>query len=220
MIASIICAPNLSNHWNPQEYTESNDGQFKHGIKEIHKLALKGDESLLDIGCGDGRLSHHIATTYIPQGTLLGIDSSPAMIEYAQSAFQSPNLSFTIGDISHYHVKQQYDVVISFWTLHWVKQYDKALRTIAQLLKPHGKTLLCHIIDHYPIDGWIEKLLTQPKWQTLKKTYVKTLRQPSLEQVINAIRTSDLVIENIEIKKTENYPPCKRCEKTFYPHQY
>ena len=126
---SILCG-----NWNPQEYHDSNEGQFKHAIKELEKLELTGTESILDIGSGDGRVSQYIASTCVPQGMVLGIDSSEAMINLAHTSKQSSNINYAFGDIATYHSLEQYDVIISFWNLHWVAAYDKALINIAPLL--------------------------------------------------------------------------------------
>lgn len=216
IVISVFCnILSLHAHWNPQTYKESNEGQFKHAIKEFPKLALTGTESILDIGCGDGRLSDYIARTYIPQGKLLGIDNNQAMVAMAQASKQSSNIDFELGDIATYHSSQTYDVIVSFWTLHWVADYDEALKNIALLLKPGGKTLLCHIVEEYPSDRWIEKLLNHPKWRYLKSAYVKTLCQPSLEKVIDAIRKSSLIIEHLEVKQNSETSPYDTVRKNL-----
>ena len=56
----------------------------KNGEKElISQLALKGDETILDLGCGDGILTEQLSS-FVPNGKVIGIDASTGMIETAK----------------------------------------------------------------------------------------------------------------------------------------
>ena len=58
----------------------------------IAQLKLKGDERILDIGCGDGKITAEISSL-VPNGSVLGIDSEPDMIKFALSKFSTSNFS-------------------------------------------------------------------------------------------------------------------------------
>ena len=62
-------------HWDPNEYSRHSAEQAVWGRELIAKLNLLGNERVLDIGCGDGKLTAAIASR-LPQGSVLGIDSS------------------------------------------------------------------------------------------------------------------------------------------------
>ncbi|MFN6530106.1 class I SAM-dependent methyltransferase [Nostoc sp. ChiSLP03a] len=86
--------------WNPEDYCKNSSDQQKWAKEAIVKLNLKGNESILDIGCGDGKVTADIAS-YIPNGSVIGIDNSSEMIDFAQKNFSPsyfPNLSFQIAD--------------------------------------------------------------------------------------------------------------------------
>ncbi len=66
----------------------------------IAKLKLRGDEHILDVGCGDGKVTAEIARA-VPRGSVTGVDASPQMIAFAQKTFPAkkfPNLKFQVMD--------------------------------------------------------------------------------------------------------------------------
>jgi len=64
--------------WNPEDYAKNSDAQLKWAKELKQSLNLQGDESVLDVGCGDGKITADFATT-LPRGRVVGIDSSPDM---------------------------------------------------------------------------------------------------------------------------------------------
>ena len=70
--------------WNPADYRAHSGTQNALAMELVDALRLRGDESILDIGCGDGRVTTELARR-VPHGSFLGIDSSDAMIELALS---------------------------------------------------------------------------------------------------------------------------------------
>ena len=87
--------------WDAKEYHKSSVEQQKWAQELIPKLALKGNERVFDIGCGDGKVTAEIAKQ-LPNGSVLGIDKSEEMILFAQENFPSRkyhNLSFEVQNI-------------------------------------------------------------------------------------------------------------------------
>jgi trans-aconitate methyltransferase len=68
--------------WNPADYAKSSDVQLKWAQELQANLHLQGHESILDVGCGDGKISADFARL-LPNGRVVAVDSSPEMIEYA-----------------------------------------------------------------------------------------------------------------------------------------
>ena len=129
------------------------------------QLTLQGDEHLLDIGCGDGRISHQMADN-LPNGRVTGIDPSPSMIEAAKE-HQLPHLHFEQRGAHDINEVEKYDIVTAFSSLHYVPQIDLALEKIFRALKPGGRFLaLCYTSD----DGMGKhqtELLRSPRWSPL-----------------------------------------------------
>jgi|GEM_PF-1482035 len=203
------CVQKIYGEWNAQEYATSNGGQFKYALQELPKLGLKGSELILDVGCGNGAISLYIAREYVPRGEVEGLDNDNGMITCAVTNTHphASNISFICADILEYTSEKQYDAVVSFWCLHWVLDYVGALKNIAQLLRPGGKALICHVIDYNPLERWVAEVLSKQEWAALRPLYTKMLQPPSLEIVIDALRQSALIIEHIEIKKNAEWVP-------------
>jgi len=86
--------------WNPADYAANSVVQHTWARELIAKLNLHGDERILDVGCGDGKITAEIASA-VPRGLAIGVDASRQMIEFAQRTFPAkkfPNLEFHVMD--------------------------------------------------------------------------------------------------------------------------
>jgi trans-aconitate 2-methyltransferase len=130
--------------WNAQDYHKNSSEQQKWARELIEKLALRGDESVLDIGCGDGKVTAEIASR-LPRGCVVGIDRSQQMIDFAASNFPTSlhtNLSLAQMDASELNFENRFDVVFSNAVLHWIVDHRPVLQGIARALKAGGRVLL------------------------------------------------------------------------------
>jgi len=130
--------------WNAGDYAANSSAQAKWGRELIAQLNLRGDEAILDIGCGDGKLTAELARQ-VPNGFVRGADSSAEMIRFAKKSFPSvkfPNLSFKVCDARRLAFKDKFDLVVSFACLHWVKDHMPVLEGIRCSLKGGGRALL------------------------------------------------------------------------------
>ncbi|WP_370574208.1 methyltransferase domain-containing protein [Methanomethylovorans sp.] len=130
--------------WNPRDYTTQSSNQQHWAQELIPKLALKGNERVLDIGCGDGKVTAEIAS-HVPSGSVLGIDSSKEMVMFARDKFpyaDHPNLAFKHIDARELDFNREFDIVFSNAALHWIVGHRSVLKGIKKSLKPSGKILL------------------------------------------------------------------------------
>jgi trans-aconitate methyltransferase len=128
-------------NWNALENERHSSAQFIWAKELIEKMALRGDEALLDLGCGEGKISAILARL-LPQGRVTGIDSSEAMINHARKSFtqaQYPNLEFQQMDGAKITFEDCYDVVFSNAALHWMKDQARVLEGVKRALKPQGR---------------------------------------------------------------------------------
>lgn len=126
--------------WNAADYHASSSSQEIWGRELISALKVSGKERILDLGCGDGKITAKISEA-VPHGCVLGLDSSMEMIEYAKSAYPKkiyPNLAFVCGDMRTFDYTDTFDRVFSNAALHWVKEQDRVLYNIYRSLKPGG----------------------------------------------------------------------------------
>lgn len=130
--------------WDPRDYAASSSSQALWGEELIARIAWRGDEHVLDVGCGDGRLSVDLARQ-VPNGFVLGIDSSPEMIAHARAAYPEtthPNLRFRQMDAASIALPAEFDIVFSNAALHWVSDHQAFLHGAARALREGGKLVV------------------------------------------------------------------------------
>ena len=128
--------------WNPEDYERNSSAQQKWADEVLAKLALRGDELVLDIGCGNGKITAELAAR-VPRGSFVGLDLSDDMIGYAGTKYKNrPNLAFQQGDAERMSFQREFDLVVSFACLHWVKDHAPVLAGIRRSLRPGGRVIL------------------------------------------------------------------------------
>lgn len=130
--------------WDAEYYRKHSTGQHKWATELINKLFLRGDERLLDIGCGDGRNTEKIASM-LQSGSVLGLDYSEDMITLAKKSFPKEryaNLDFLVCDALKMEFESEFDYVFSNAALHWIKDHRTLLKNISHALRPGGRILL------------------------------------------------------------------------------
>jgi trans-aconitate 2-methyltransferase len=130
--------------WNAVDYAQSSSVQQQWARELIRKLNLKGNETVLDLGSGDGKVTAEIAA-HLPKGFVVGIDSSEDMIRLSQRLFSAntfSNLRFQYADASNLPFENEFDIVFSNATLHWILDHQPVLHGIFASLKQGGRVLL------------------------------------------------------------------------------
>jgi len=133
--------------WNAADYAANSVVQQTWARELIAGLNLRGGENILDVGCGDGKITAEIAR-HLPNGFIAGADASAEMISFAKKTFPAKkflNLRFQICDareISPKKFKQKFDVVFSNAALHWVDDHENFLRGAASVLKSGGRLVI------------------------------------------------------------------------------
>jgi SAM-dependent methyltransferase len=123
----------MTQTWDVQAYARN--GAFVHGMAGgvLEWLAAQPGERILDLGCGDGRLTQRIAAT---GATVEGVDASPAMVAAARSrgiaVEEAPAESLP-------HADGTFDTVFSNAALHWVRGQDAMMAEVHRVLKPGGR---------------------------------------------------------------------------------
>ncbi len=159
--------PHRPDTWSGTEYAQHSSLQEAMASQVLALLELRGDEHVLDIGCGDGRISARIAAQLVPRGSVCGTDASVDMIGFAQRQHADvPNLSFMVADASRLGMEAEFDAVVSFNALHWVPQLLPALREMCAVLLPNGRAWL-RLVTHGPvvsIEAVAEQVRRDAEW--------------------------------------------------------
>lgn len=123
--------------WSAADYASNSVVQQTWARELIAGLKLHGDESILDVGCGDGKITAELARA-ASQGSAVGVDTSPQMIEFANRTFSLPNLEFHVMDARKVQFIRKFDLVFSNAALHWVDDHQAFLRGAESVLRPGG----------------------------------------------------------------------------------
>jgi trans-aconitate 2-methyltransferase len=150
--------------WNAELYRERSTLQQTMAAEVLQSLDLKSSDHVLDIGCGDGRITAEISRR-VPDGEVVGVDASRNMIELASQKAGS-NLRFEVADARWLPFHHEFDLVVSFNALHWIHQQESALASIRQALKPEGvaQLRLVPIGLRTSIETVLEETRNSPKW--------------------------------------------------------
>jgi trans-aconitate methyltransferase len=165
----------MTETWDPADYYEHSYPQYALALGLLERLRLTGNERILDVGCGDGKVTAELATR-VPHGSVLGIDASTDMIGFARMTFPQsahPNLSFRYGDAAKLTFRNEFDVVVAFASLHWVKDLPIAVRGIKQSLTPGGRFAAQIVAKRHatapirsPLHLARKEVMDRPTWRT------------------------------------------------------
>ncbi|MCX8150632.1 MAG: methyltransferase domain-containing protein [Candidatus Bathyarchaeota archaeon] len=129
--------------WGVQGYAGNFTNPYEWAKELIPKLNLTGNESVLDIGCGDGKVTALLAS-YLPHGKVVGIDNSEEMITVARKNFPQHrygNLTFLRMDARQLTFREQFDVAFSNSYLHWIIDHQTVLAGVYESLDKKGQLL-------------------------------------------------------------------------------
>ena len=132
------------NIWNAADYAANSVVQQTWARELIARLKLRGEEHILDVGCGDGKITAEIARA-VPRGSATGVDASPQMIGFARKTFppaKHPNLEFLVMDARKIKFDRRFDLIFSNAALHWVDDHQAILCGMASVLKSGGRLIV------------------------------------------------------------------------------
>jgi trans-aconitate 2-methyltransferase len=122
--------------WNPSSYLTFADQRSRPFYDLLARLRAERPRTVVDLGCGPGQLTAALAERW-PTAHVLGIDSSPQMIEAAQENV-GPRVTFELADLVDWKPAEPVDVIVSNATLQWVPQHRDQLPGLVDSLTPDG----------------------------------------------------------------------------------
>jgi trans-aconitate 2-methyltransferase len=167
--------------WDAAGYSRVAALQAAMADEVLALLKVRGDERVLDLGCGSGRVTAEIATRLRGGGSILGVDSSAEMIAFAEKSFPSStrtNLRFQRADIRDLDFQDEFDLIVSFNALHWIPDQEHALRRIRAAMKQHATAQLRLVPKgkRKSLEDVIEETRQTPRWAQ----YFKGFHDPYL----------------------------------------
>ncbi|HMK21098.1 MAG TPA: class I SAM-dependent methyltransferase [Terriglobales bacterium] len=126
--------------WNATLYHQISAPQVSWGKKVLSRVSLRGNERLLDAGCGTGRLTRDLLEA-LPRGQVVALDVSQNMIDAART-YLAPDFAgrvdFVCCDLLDLPFDGEFDGIFSTASFHWVRDHDRLFRNLYRALRPRG----------------------------------------------------------------------------------
>jgi trans-aconitate 2-methyltransferase len=128
--------------WDAATYDRVADPQTRWGAAVLDRLELAGDETVLDAGCGSGRVTETLLER-LPHGRVVALDASPSMVEAARARLArfGDRVVYGVVDLGRpFDVPGgTVDAILSTATFHWVPDHDALFRNLAAVIRPGGR---------------------------------------------------------------------------------
>jgi trans-aconitate 2-methyltransferase len=149
--------------WDASSYDRMSDPQLAMARDVIDRLDLRGDEHVLDAGCGTGRVTEVLAQR-MPAGTVIAVDGSRQMVEETRKR----GITAFTADLAELSLDEPVDAILSTATFHWIPDHERLFGRLYAALKPGGKlSAQCggagnvgnvqeaiDAVDHPDLRGW------------------------------------------------------------------
>lgn len=127
-----------SRDWDAATYDRvSGDVQFVWATEQLERLPLRGDETVLDAGCGSGRVTAELVER-VPQGRVYGVDVAPSMVEHARASL-GDRATVLRQDLVALDLPEPVDAVFSNATFHWIHDHEALFAALHGAMKPGGR---------------------------------------------------------------------------------
>ena len=131
----------MTRDWDAATYDRVADPMTRWGATVLDRLPLDGSETVLDAGCGSGRVTELLCER-LPDGHVVAVDGSPAMIDAARARLArfGERVSYVVADLGRpLPMDRRVDAVLSTATFHWVGDHDALFRNLAAVMRPAAR---------------------------------------------------------------------------------
>ncbi len=127
----------MTREWDAAAYECLSAPQTRWGRIVVDRLELDGNERVLDAGCGTGRVTAMLLER-LPDGRVIGLDGSAAMIEHAGVRFAGePRVELLVADLTEpLPLDGPVDAILSTATFHWIVDHGSLFHNLASVLRP------------------------------------------------------------------------------------
>lgn len=124
--------------WDGATYDRISVPLELNGLTVLDRLVLRGDETVLDAGCGSGRVTQALAER-LPHGHVIGVDGSAGMITAASQRLDD-SVELIVADLAALDLgNRQVDAVFSTAVFHWLADHGELFARLHAVLRPGGR---------------------------------------------------------------------------------
>ena len=126
--------------WDGRTYDRIGTPQAAWGRQVLDRFLLEGDETVLDAGCGSGRVTQQLMER-LPRGYVIAIDGSRSMIEAARERLgEHPRIEFDVQDLLELDLGERtVDGIVSTATFHWIDDHAVLFQRLRGVLRDDGR---------------------------------------------------------------------------------
>ena len=139
-------SPTAARDWDAATYDRISAPQQRWAAEQLDRLALAGDEVVLDAGCGSGRITAELAER-VPRGTVYAVDAAPSMVAHTRAALgdraitRAGGVAVLCQDLARLALPEPVDVIFSNATFHWLPDHDALFAALHRNLKDGGRLI-------------------------------------------------------------------------------
>ncbi|HTA15937.1 MAG TPA: class I SAM-dependent methyltransferase [Solirubrobacteraceae bacterium] len=123
--------------WDGSSYDRISGTMEALGRAVLARLELAGDETVLDAGCGSGRITEALIEQ-LPRGRVIAVDQSPSMVDAARERLGA-DADIRVVDLLELELDEPVDAILSTATFHWIADHDRLFRRLRAALRPGGR---------------------------------------------------------------------------------
>jgi trans-aconitate 2-methyltransferase len=125
--------------WNAASYDRLPIPMTRWGAAVVEWLDLRGDERVLDAGCGTGQVTA-LLLDRLPHGRVVALDGSRSMLEQARARLGDEHVEYVEADLEGpIPIEGTVDAVLSTATFHWIRDHEALFRHLAAVIRPGGQ---------------------------------------------------------------------------------
>lgn len=187
-------------------YAKHSACQKKSALTFLSDLEIARGASYLDVGCGDGKITHEIATKH--ELSAIGIDVSESMIAYANTHYACDKILFQKICAQDFIKKEYFDLITCFSMLHWLENPKKALQNIYDSLNRGGKFYLLTAPKESEFLQVFLRTLEKERWRNLQRRpsctrkyadeYLQLLKETGFILKQSSLKTISAVMNSTE----------------------
>jgi trans-aconitate 2-methyltransferase len=126
--------------WDADTYHRVSNPHVTWSQAILDRLELRGDETVLDAGCGSGRVTR-LLLERLPHGRVIAVDGSKEMIARAREELAGAPADVRLADLTELRLAdgEHVDAVFSSAVFHWIHDHDALFARLAAALRPGGR---------------------------------------------------------------------------------
>jgi trans-aconitate 2-methyltransferase len=124
--------------WDATSYDRVSTPQVEMARAVLERLPLRGAETVLDAGCGSGRVTA-LLLDRLPDGHVVAVDSAPSMVEHAREALPPERATVLCQSLTELTLDEPVDAAFSNAVFHWIADHERLFQRLSAALKPGAR---------------------------------------------------------------------------------